>query len=133
METSDVLSIIQLAISERDARIAELEKQIKAMQQPGALTAQELYRISAEASFRRVEWVDLYTREKMLYEQVANFINGVYINPLAGLVRTAVESLTDQDLMIEDSPDGWYEKKVHLLVEAKRLLGKEIYGNNTPD
>ena len=136
MELQDILSIVQLGISERDARIAELEKQIADMQQPGSLTAQELYRISGEAYFTShpTPWEKIPRREQGYYKQVVNFINGVYINPLQGLVRDYQEFTIYDQPVLKSGRDEWQTQRDKLHERSNKLLGEELHGsNNAPN
>lgn len=60
------------------------------------------------------------------YGVVADMLNASHITPLQGVVRGFVALLEDDDLMIEDSPDGWYDRKRKAYDTAQQLLKEDI-------
>lgn len=88
------------------ATATELRKQVAGLQQ-------QVEKLITDINALRVKDHALFDRQEK------------QISDLKELARDFMALLEDDELMIEDSSDGWYEREREALATAKQLLGEE--------
>lgn len=90
------------------------------------LTGKDIHAAFAQVDRRAKTWDNLTIMQQAAYDNVAQKLNASHIVPLQGVVKELVALLEDDDLMIEDSPDGWWDRKRKAYDTAQQILGEDI-------
>lgn len=90
------------------------------------LTGKDIHTAFAQVDRCAKGWDNLNIMQQATYDNVASKLNEAHIAPLQGVVKELVALLEDDELMIEDSPDGWYDRKRKAYDTAQQLLKEDI-------